>query len=462
MSESNGPARVVVQAYRFALVPTCDQAQALRSHCGAARFAFNWGRAKVLANWDQREAEASYGIPEQDRTPWIDRSAYSLRKSWNSEKDEIAPWWRDNSKEAYASGLARVAEAFGNHSTSKRGTRAGAVMGVPRRKKKHSHQSYTVTTGTFGLGAGARQVRIPRVGSVRTAESTRKLARRLRNGSAEIGSATYSYRGGRWYVSYSVRVRRDDAPPAHPVAVIGVDVGLKSLAVLSTGEIVANPRHYQQVQQRRRRQARKRSRRRGPDRKRGVEASRRWEKANRQANRLERRVAAMRADGLHKLTTSLADEYGTVVVEDLNLAGMLRNRRLAKAIWSVGLGELRRQLEYKIRWRGGRLVVADRFFPSSKMCSSCRAVKSKLSLGERVFRCDECGYELDRDLNAARNLAALVSAASCAGTINMPAGNCVRPDSFGSGSATGRPETAVAGQPCRGNPAGQDTFLPVS
>ncbi|MFD7844167.1 IS607 family element RNA-guided endonuclease TnpB [Nocardia sp. NPDC059764] len=446
-----------MQAYRFALEPTHDQIQALRSHCGATRFAYNWGRRKVLANWAQRAAEASYGIPEDELTPWIDQSAYGLRKAWNAEKDTVAPWWAENSKEAYSSGVTRVAQAFSNYRASKRGPRAGARMGVPARKKKHSHQSFTVTTGSYGLGDGSRQVKIPRIGVVRTSESTRKLARRLRNGTAKLRSMTLSWRGGRWWVSFTVAVRRDDPEPVRPDAVVGVDAGVKSLAVLSTGEIVANPKHYQQTQALRRRLARARSRRRGPDRKHGVGPSRRWEKANANANRLEHRVTAMRRDGLHKLTTRLTRTYGTIVVEDLNVAGMLRNRSLAKAIWSTGFSTLRQQLEYKTRWRGGVLVTADRWYPSSKTCSSCKTVKTKLALGERVFRCDHCGLVLDRDVNAARNLAALVSSASCVGTVKMPAGNRVRPGSPGGGIATGRPETAVAGQPCRSNRAGHGT-----
>ncbi|MFJ9363140.1 IS607 family element RNA-guided endonuclease TnpB [Nocardia sp. NPDC101769] len=464
-ASSDRVAATRVQAYRFVLEPTFDQEIALRSHCGAARFAYNWGLAKVLANWDQRTAEASYGVPSDELTPWINLSAYSLRKAWNLEKDVIAPWWAENSKEAYASGLAQLADAFAAYGKSKRGTRSGPRMGLPRRKKKHSPKSFTVTTGSYGLADGWRRVRIPRIGSVRTGESTRKLARRLANGTARVGSMTISQRCGRWWVSFTVHVTHLDRPSIHPDVPIGVDVGINSLAVLSrvvpgltdAETRVANPRHYQQVQRHRRRLARVRARRRGPDRKRGVSPSTRWLKVNARAVRLEQRVAAMRRDGLHKLTTTLASRCGTIVVEDLHVAGMLRNRRLAKHIADAGFGELSRLLTYKTRRHGGTLVVADRFYPSSKTCSSCGLVKAKLALSVRVFACDQCGLVLDRDLNAARNLATLTSTQSCGGTINMPDGNRVRPGSPGSGIATGRPETAVAGQPCPSNRAGHGT-----
>jgi putative transposase len=116
----------------------------------------------------------------------------------------------------------------------------------------------------------------------------------------------------------------------------------------------------------------------------------------------------LRQNGLHKLTTGLATRHGIVVVEQLNLAGMVRNRRLARALSDTGMAELRRQLGYKATWYGCRLLVADPFFPSSKTCSGCGWVKAKLTLAERIFRCEACGLRIDRDLNAARNLAKLV------------------------------------------------------
>ncbi|MEC3951934.1 RNA-guided endonuclease TnpB family protein [Nocardia sp. CDC153] len=329
-------------------------------------------------------------------------------------------------------------------------------------EEKHARQSFTVTTGSYGLGEGSRRVTIPRVGAVRTGESTRKLGRLLASGAARLGSMTISQAEGRWWASFTVHVVRHDTQAAHPEARIGVDVGVKYLAVVSQSVPgitdnegrVANPRHYLVAQRRRRRLARVCARRCGPDPRHGAAPSKRWRRANIKAARLEGRVAAMRRDGLHKLTTALATRCGTIVVEDLNVAGMLKNRRLAKHIADVGFGELRRQLGYKTRRHGGTLVVVDRFYPSSKTCSLCGFVKTKLALSERMFVCDQCGLVLDRDINAARNLEKLASTQSCGGTVNMPDGNRVSPGLLGSGIATGRPETAVAGQPCPSNRAG--------
>ncbi|GGM56551.1 hypothetical protein GCM10012275_29610 [Longimycelium tulufanense] len=209
---------------------------------------------------------------------------------------------------------------------------------------------------------------------------------------------------------------------------------------------VANPRQLDQAQRRLRKVSRRCSRRRGPDRRTGQKPSRRWLKANAHRTRLPQRVANLRQDGLRTFTTALAARFGTVVVEDLNVSGMLANRWLARHIADARFGEVRRQLDYKTRWRGGRLVVADRWYPSSTTCSDCGAVKAKLPLRVRVFTCDECGLVLDRDLNAARNLAALVdevtgstSTASRVGTVNRPAGNAGKTHLVGTGTATESP-----------------------
>jgi IS605 OrfB family transposase len=213
-----------------------------------------------------------------------------------------------------------------------------------------------------------------------------------------------------------VEVERGDRRAERPDCVVGVDVGIKHLAALSTGELVDNPRHLIVAARRMRRLARRVSRRVGPDRRTGQRPSNRWRRAQTQLGRSHARVANLRRDGLHKLTTRLASTYGTVVVEDLKVAGMLRNRRLARHIADAGFAELRRQLAYRTLWNGGRLLVADRWYPSSKTCSACGAAKTKLALSERTYTCTTCGLIMDRDLNAARNLAALAAQADTAGS----------------------------------------------
>jgi transposase, IS605 OrfB family, central region len=405
------------QAYRFALDPTPAQERDLLRHAGAARFAHNWTLALVKAVMDQRKAEASYGIPDELLTPAIGWSLPALRRAWNTAKHDVAPWWAECSKEAYNTGLDSLARGLKNWSESRNGDRAGRRMGFPRRKtRRRATPSVRFTTGTIRVEPDRRHVTLPRLGRIKTHESTRKLARRVEAGTARILSATVRREGRRWFCSFTCEVRRADPPATLPDAVVGVDLGVSNLAVLSqpvpgvtdeTGR-VANPRHFDGAARRLRRASRRVSRRRGPDRRAGQEPSRRWERANQRRNRVHHRVRDLRRDGLHKLTTALAGLFGTVVVEDLNVAGMLRNRRLARHIADTGFGEIRRQLDYKTSWRGGRLHVADRWYPSSKTCSGCGAVKAKLPLRVRAYQCEECGLVLDRDVNAALNLAALV------------------------------------------------------
>jgi putative transposase len=349
----------VVQAYQFALDPAPEQEAMLRSHCGAQRYAFNWGLARVRANLGQREAEKSYGITGGDLTPSLSWSAWSLRRDWNAAKETAAPWWAENSKEAYAAGLANLAAALGNWKDSRSGKRKGPKVRFPRFKGKRAGLSCRFTTGAFGLaGAGRRHVRLPRIGVIRTHESTRKLARRVDAGTARIRSAVVSRCRGRWLVSFSAEVTRQDPPPARPGGVVGVDLGVKSLAVLSTGEVVPNPRHLEVAQRELRRLQRQASRRRGADKRTRAAPSARWRKTQARVTRLHAAVANARRDGLHKLSTRLADTHGTIVVEDLNVAGMMSNKRLARHVAGAGMGEFRRQVTYKTAWRGGRVAVA--------------------------------------------------------------------------------------------------------
>lgn len=408
----------VIQAYRFALDPNATQEASLRSHCGAARVAYNWAVSWVTAAWWQRGAEGSYGIPDEQLTPWRSYSLPALRKAFNEAKrtdPRFSGWWEENSKEAYNTGLANAAAAFDNYARSKNGNRKGRRVGRPQRKSKRSASlSCRFTTGTIRTNDD-RHVFLPRLGIIRTHESVRKLHQRASSGTARILSATVRFERGRWFVSFQTEVKRDLERVARPDVAVGVDLGVKVLAVLadSLGEIrqAPNPSHYENALVDLKRLSRRVSRRQGPDRRFGIKPSNRWLKAVSERNRAHYRIANLRADTLHKFTTALTREYGTVVVEDLNVAAMMRrNRHMARKLSDVSFGEIRRQITYKTRRNGTRTVVADRWHPSSKTCSGCGAVKAKLPLRVRVFRCDACGLVMDRDENAARNLVALAAA----------------------------------------------------
>jgi len=407
----------VTQAYRFALDPTPAQQRSLASHVGAARKAFNSMLAEVKATLTAREWEQRLlGGCLTEAQGW---SLPALRRTWNANKHRWAPWWRECSKEAFNTGLDSLARALGNWSDSRAGRRPGAKMGFPRfRKRGRGPQSVRFTTGAIRVEGDRHHVGLPRLGRIRTHESTRKLVRRLEAGSARILSATVR-RGGRWHVSFTVEVQRDvgrDAVPAHIGAsahpVIGVDAGVKTLATVCApdGTVIheePNPKALGGAQGRLRRLQRKAARQ--------QTHSQRLRRTQGRVGRAHHRAANVRRDAIAKLTTTLAQQHQVVVVENLNLAGMGRRkpgagrggRGFNRALRDAALGELRRQLGYKTHWYGSRLVVADRWYPSSKTCSGCGARKPSLRLTDRTYTCDACGLVLDRDRNAAINLARL-------------------------------------------------------
>jgi putative transposase len=387
-------------------------------------------------------------VPDDQLTPAISWSLPALRKAWNAAKPQVAPWWRECSKEAFNTGLDALARGLKNWADSRTGKRKGRPVGFPRFKsRRRSTPSVRFTTGTIRIEPDRKHVVLPRLSRLKLHESARRLARRLDNGTARIVSAAVRRDGGRWHVAFCVEVERADRTPARPDSVVGVDIGIERLAVLSTGEQVDNPRHLAGAQQRLRALGRALSRKTGPDRRTGRRASSRWQRAANQLGRAHARVTNLRRDGLHKLTTRLAREYGTIVVEDLNVTGMLGNRRLAKHIADAGFAEIRRQLAYKTGWNGGRLLVADRWYPSSKTCSGCGAVKAKLALSEREYHCEACGLAMDRDRNAAQNLAALAAEFDTAGSGPVAARGADQKTRIrGQVAAKREPGTAPAGQ----------------
>ncbi|WP_406468794.1 IS607 family element RNA-guided endonuclease TnpB [Streptomyces sp. NBC_01594] len=406
-----------VLAHKLALDPNATANRHLHSHGGAARSAYNWAVAYVTAVWWQRKAEQSYGICEDELTQWRSWSLPSLRKAFNEDKrtnPRFADWWEENSKEAYNTGLAGASAAFENYAKSKSGRRKGPRMGIPRFKSKRTARpTCRFTTGTIRIEPDGHHITLPRIGTVRLHENRADLRALIETGNMRILSATVSLDRGRWFVALQVEQRHELVKVARPDAAVGIDLGIKTLAVLAGSDGVLgaepNPRHLDRAQKQLRRASRVVSRRRGPDRRTGQQASRRWEKASQARNKIHHRVADLREDTLHQMTTRLACEYGTIVIEDLGVAGMGRNRRLSRRIADAAFGEIRRQLTYKTRRRGTRLVVADRWYPSSKTCSRCGAVKAKLPLSMRIFECDNCGLVLDRDANAGHNLVALAA-----------------------------------------------------
>ena len=440
----------VVQAYRYALDPSPDQACKMGMFAGASRFGYNMMLAEVKATLDARYWERLLlGGTLTDPQGW---SLPALRRTWNANKNVWAPWWTDVSKEAFNHGLQCLADGLKNWDDSRCGRRKGAAVGFPRYKRRSGRRSFAYTTGSIYLLPDRHSVQLPRLGRVHTFESTSILARRLEQGKAKILRATVSCDGGRWYVSFTVEVERvcgRDGRPDHAPSVgsvVGVDVGVHDLLVVAAPDgaellRIPAPRSYRAAQTRLGRLQRRRARQKS--------GSKRSERTRGQIVHTLGRAAHVRSDVLHKATTVLAQGCDTIVIEDLNVAGMGRRKRGLGArgrgfnisIADAAFGEMRRLLEYKAVWYGSVLVVADRWYPSTKTCSNCGMRKPSMPLGERMYECGSCGFVVDRDLNAATNLARLGGT----GTGSGPAASRRTGDGRGAGYETEDAQASDAG-----------------
>ena len=365
----------ILRAYKTELDPTVKQTEQLLQHAGCARWAYNWGLRRKIESYEATGKSPSWvGLNRE----------LNVIKKLPKEAGGV-PWMYESSKCAPQEALRNLDRAFeGFFRRCKSGSKR---KGFPRFKsRKRGIGSFKFSEG---IKVSERLVQLPRLGKI-------KLKQRgyLPTSGVKILSASVSEKAGRWYVS--IQVEQELPDPAPKLAILGVDVGIKSLAVTSEGEVFANPKALQAAQKllRARQQAVARKQKGSNNRR----------KATQKVARLHARISNIRRDSIHKMTTAITKQASVIVIEDLNVAGMLRNHCLARSLSDASLGEIHRQLTYKSQWRGVELRTADRFYPSSKRCSGCGAVKTSLSLSERVYRCERCGLVIDRDLNAAINL----------------------------------------------------------
>ncbi|MEV0404109.1 RNA-guided endonuclease TnpB family protein [Actinoallomurus sp. NPDC050550] len=292
-----------------------------------------------------------------------------------------------------------------NYFDSKNGKRKGARVGWPKwRKRKHGSRFRYDADRARPLDA--RTVCLPAIGNVQTREDMSWLTDRMSIGEARILGATIRGQAGRWWISFQIEVDREEinkrnaADASAPAC--GIDLGLKTFAVVKnsdgTTEEIHAPKPLKAAQRALKRASRKLSR--------SKENSANRAKAKHRVGRLHLRVADRRRDFLHKTTTRLTRTKSAIAVETLNIKGMVKNRRLARAISDAGLGEFIRQLDYKADWYGSRIWKADRWFPSSKTCGDCDRINRALALAERTWVGPGCGVVHDRDQNAAGNLLA--------------------------------------------------------
>ncbi|WP_330251670.1 transposase [Nocardia sp. NBC_00565] len=395
---------------RFELAPTPEQAVVMGRYCGLSRAVENFCLEIVGKKWAQRKAEESYGLSGDELTavPW---TAPALEREWRAAHPSRYPWFtQDKMSSRVPKEACRVrAAGFANYLKSKTGKRRGARIGFPTwRKRKHgSRFRYDADRAA---PRGEHTVKLPGVGDVAAREDMSWLTERLADGRARILGSTIREQGGRWWISFQLEVDRTDINTRRMVPAdaprCGIDLGLKTFAVLtnedgSTEEIHA-PKPLRAAQRALARANQKLART-------GRESKNRI-KARVRVARLHLRVAGRRHDFLHKTTTRLARTKSAIAVETLNVAGMVRNRRLSRAISDAGFAEFVRLLEYKADWYGATVWKADRWFASSKTCGPCGWVHTELTLADRSWACPGCGVVHDRDRNAAGNLLAAMLA----------------------------------------------------
>ena len=371
----------MILAHKIALDLNNAQATYFARAAGTARFAYNWALAEWQREYDAWKADNSLSKPSQA----------ALRRQLNAIKREQFPWMLEVTKNAPQMAIIQLGEAFRNFF-------AGRAK-YPKFRKKGVHDRFTLTNDQFSVEDS--RIRIPNLGWVRMRESLRF--------AGKIVSATLSRVADRWFVSITVDTEDTPRRAAENQGVAGVDLGVSALATISTGEVVIGPKPHTALLKRLKRLSQSLSRK--------QKGSSNRTKAKEKLARLHARIANIRSDALHKLTSDLSRRFHTIGIEDLNVRGMMANRHLARSIADMSFHEFKRQLEYKADRRGGIVVVADRWYPSSKTCSACGVKIETLPLSVRQWDCPACGVHHDRDMNAARNLAtyAASSAVSACG-----------------------------------------------
>jgi putative transposase len=418
-------------AFRFCLDPTVEQQGLLARHAGASRFAFNQCLAIVKTALTQRKTDQNVQVP------WTGFDLINAFNAWKKTEDagRVLAVDADGDAEVVVTGLSwrdqvcqqvfeEAAVDLGNGlkawSDSRSGKRLGKRIGFPRFKKKtaavvsfrlrNKHSKGRPPAIRVGDDNHLRSLTLPGVGQIEVHDDTRRLRRMLANSRAKILFATVTHRADRWWLSLNVEAADLHPNHRHPFrdphedagGWVGVDRGLSAFLVAAAADcqevarIADAPKALAAGMNRQRRLAKALSRKKRGSHNRNDAAA--------MLGRHHHRVANARRHFLHQVSNGLVKTQDRLVIENLHVSGMLANRRLARAISDAGWAEFARLLKYKQAWRGGELVVADRWYPSSKLCAACGAIRGDLTLADRVFTCG-CGHSADRDTNAAANLA---------------------------------------------------------
>lgn len=360
----------MILAHKIRLNPTPEQETYFNQASGIKRFVYNWG----LAVWKNSHSEAGsvFGV-------------MTIKKQFNEIKQEEFPWVYDVAKDVAEGAFQDLGTALKNYFDHKKGKRKSWI-GFPKFKsRKRSKQSFRLNNDKIQLED--YQIRIPKLGWVNMTESLRFAGKVM----GVVVSKTASW----WFAAIHVEVTISD-PVSFKQESVGVDLGLKTLAKLSDNEQFENQKLFRKELRKLKKLNRELSRK--------IKGSSRWYRVKKQLARFHYKVACKRKDLIHKMTTTIASKYRIIGIEDLNIEGMKRNRRLALSISDGSFGEIIRQLVYKSLLFGSQVIKVGRFFPSSKLCSDCGFRNPDLELSDRIWTCPNCNETHDRDLNAAINI----------------------------------------------------------
>ena len=355
----------MILGHKIRIYPDKEQTLALTKAVGVARFTYNW----ALNEW-----KLWY---EHDQKP----NGLKLKKYFNKIKGKKYPWIYDSLRDANSQEFSNLQKAFKNFFEGR--------SKYPVFKKKGKNDSFYISNDKFRIKD--RKVKLPKMGWIKMAEELRF--------EGKIQSATVSRTSNYWFISFNVDIpdyKKDRISDNE----IGIDLGLKNFITCSDGFKTEPNNELKKELKKLRRVSRRHSRKKL--------GSNNRKKSQIKLSKLHYRILNKRRDVIHKLTSKICRENQTIVIEDLNVKGMVKNRKLARSLSDASFGEFRRQLEYKSQIYSCSLIKAPRFFPSSKQCSNCGCLKEDLKLSDRVYSCEHCGFEIDRDLNASINLKHLI------------------------------------------------------
>ena len=364
-------------AHKIRIYPNKKQITNLKKACGVSRYTYNW----ALAKWNELYNQG------------IKTNGFELKKIWNQEKPE---WVYESPKDANQRPFANLNKAFQRFFKKK--------ARYPRFKKKGNNDSFYISNDKMVLKNG--KINIYKIGWLKLSEELRF--------KGKILSATVSNKADQWFISITVDVI-DYKKERTNDEIIGIDLGLKEAITCSNGIQIQAPKPFKKQKNKiaklNRRLARK---------KKGSK------NRNKQKVKLQKaylKLSNIRNDFWHKVSSKLCNENQVICLEDLAVANMLKNHKLAFSLADVGLGVFYQLIEYKSKIWDNTINYVDRFFPSSKKCSNCGNIKDKLSLNERIYICEVCGFKLDRDINASKNIRTEGLSGTCLGNLANASGH---------------------------------------